>query len=148
MGLLMPATREWRDYAVTADVTPHLVKRAGVAVRVQGLKRFYGLLLAPEDRVQIVRMLHGEEVLAVAAFEWRLGETYELTLEARGDRLVGRVDGGALIDATDDALDCGAVGLVIEEGRLGVERVGVSAPTRRRSRRESTERIPTVRKPG
>ncbi len=148
MGLLMQGTREWRDYAVTADVTPHLVKRAGVAVRVQGLKRFYGLLLAPEDRVQIVRMLHGEEVLAVAAFEWRLGETYELTLEARGDRLVGRVDGGALIDATDDALDCGAVGLVIEEGRLGVERVGVSAPTRRRSRRESTERIPTVRKPG
>ncbi|MDE2849038.1 MAG: ADP-ribosylglycohydrolase family protein [Acidobacteriota bacterium] len=125
MGLLMQGTREWRDYSVTADVTPHLVERAGVAARVQGLTRFYGLLLAPRNRVQLVRMLHAEEVLAEADVEWRLGESYELALEVRGDRLAGKVDGATLVEATDDALACGAVGLVIEEGRLGVDRVEV-----------------------
>ncbi len=117
MGLLMQGTREWHDYSVTADVTPHLVERAGVAVRVQGLTRFYGLLLAPGNRVQLVRMLHAEQVLAEADLEWRLGETYELTLAASGDRLTGKVDGAAVE---------GVVGLVIEEGRLGVDRVELS----------------------
>ena len=127
MGLLMQGTREWRDYSLTAEVTPHLVKRAGIAVRVQGLTRFYGLFLAQRNRVQLVRMLHREEeVLGEADFEWNLGETYELTLKVDGDRLVGKVEGVALIEVTDDALDCGAVGLVIEEGRLGVDRVEVS----------------------
>ena len=125
MGLLMQGTREWRDYSLTAAVTPHLVKRAGIAARVQGLTRFFGLLLAPGNRVQLVRMLHDEEVLAEADFEWNLGETCELTLQVDGDRLLGIVDGSALIQVTDDALDCGVVGLVIEEGRLGIDRVEV-----------------------
>ena len=127
-GLLMQGTREWRDYAVTAEVTPHLVKRAGVAVRVQGLTRFYGLFLAPGNRVQLVRRVHDEAVLAEAEFAWRFGETCELTLEASGDRLAGKVNGATLVEASDDALDCGAVGLVIEEGRLGVDRVVLGAP--------------------
>ena len=126
MGLLMQGTREWRDYSVSADLTPHLVERAGIAARVQGLTRFYGLLLARGargSRVQLVRMLHGEEVLAEAPFEWRLGEAHELTLEACGDRIAGKVNGATLVETTDDALDCGAVGLVVEEGRLGVDRI-------------------------
>ena len=128
MGLLMQGTREWRDYSATADMTPHLVERAGIAVRVQGLTRFYGLLLARGargNRVQLVRMLHGEEVLAEAPFEWRLGETCELTLHVDGDRIAGKVDGAAIVEATDDALDCGGIGLVVEEGRLGVDRIEV-----------------------
>ncbi len=125
MGLLMQGTREWRDYSVTADVTPHLVERAGVAVQVQGLTRFYGLLLAPGNRVQLVRMLHTEEVLDEADLEWRLGETRELTLEVRGNRLAGKVDGATLVEATGDAMDRGGIGLVVEEGRLGVDRVEV-----------------------
>ncbi|MCY3970438.1 MAG: ADP-ribosylglycohydrolase family protein [Acidobacteria bacterium] len=126
VGLLMQGTREWRDYSVTVDVTPHLAERAGVAARVQGLTRFYGLLLARGNRVQLVRMQHAEEVLAEADFEWRLGQGYELTLEVCGNRLTGKVDGVTLLEATDDALDCGAVGLLIEEGRLGVDRVELS----------------------
>ena len=110
---------------MTADVTPHLVKRAGVAVRVQGLTRFYGLLLAPGNRVQLVRRVHDEAVLAEAEFAWRFGETCELTLEASGDRLAGKANGVTLVEASDDALDCGAVGLVIEEGRLGIDCVEV-----------------------
>ena len=64
-------------------------------------------------------------MLAEADFEWRLGEAHELTLQVDGDRISGKVNGAAIVEATDDALDCGAIGLVVEEGRLGIDRVEV-----------------------
>jgi hypothetical protein len=127
MGLIMQGTREWRDYSVSASITPHLARRAGIAARVQGLTRFYGLLLAADNRLQLTRMLHDEEVLGDCDFEWHLGDTYELSLAVDGDRLTGSVDGSVLIEVTDDALDAGAVGLVIEEGRTAIHRVQISA---------------------
>lgn len=127
MGLIMQGTREWRDYSVSASVTPHLARRCGIAARVQGLTRFYGLLLASGNRLQLTRMLHQEEVLGDCEFEWHFGETYQLSLEVNGNRLTAKVDGIALLEATDDALDAGAVGLVIEEGRIAISRVQISA---------------------
>lgn len=126
LGMLMQGTREWRDYTLTAAVTPHLVNRAGIAARVQGLTRFYGLFLAPGNRVQLVRMQHSETVLAEAPFEWHLGETHELTLRVHGHHLVGSVNGTVRLESKDDALDCGAAGLVVEEGRLAIDWVEVS----------------------
>ncbi len=126
MGLLMQGTREWRNYTVSATLAPHMVRRAGVAARVQGLTRFVGLFLAPGNRLQLVRMLHTEEVLDETDLDWRFGESRELTLRVSGSRLVGSVDGEALVQAEDDALDCGGIGLAVEEGRLGVDRVEVS----------------------
>ena len=125
VGLVMQGTREWRDYSVTATVIPHMVKRTGVAARVQGMTRFYGLLLAAGQRLQLVRELHGETVLAEVPYEWHLDETYELTLVVHGHRLIGRVNGATLIEAEDDALDAGAVGLVVEEGRTEIQRVDI-----------------------
>ena len=34
-GLLLHGARDWTNYRVGADVTPHLVRRAGIACRVQ-----------------------------------------------------------------------------------------------------------------
>ena len=127
MGLIMQGTREWQDYSVSASITPHLARRAGIAARVQGLTRFYGLLLAADNRLQLTRLLHDEEVLGDCDFEWHLGDTYELSLAVDGDRLTGSVNGSVLIEVTDDALDAGAVGLVIEEGRTAIHRVQISA---------------------
>ncbi len=125
-GLIMQGTREWRDYSVSADVTPHLSARSGIAARVQGLTRYYGWLLKAGNRLQLTRMLHEETVLVDLPFEWKLGETHQLTLELNGSRLIGKVNGAVLADCQDLELEAGAVGLVIEEGRVGVNRVRVS----------------------
>ena len=45
LGQLLQGTREWRDYRVSADVTPHLADAVGLAARVQGLERGYLLEL-------------------------------------------------------------------------------------------------------
>lgn len=127
MGLVMQGTREWVDYQVDADVTPHLAARTGIAIRVQGLRRFYGLLLSA-GKVSLVKIVHDEEeVLAEADLEWALGETLQLSLSANGDALSGAVNGVTLLAAADESLDAGAAGLVIDEGRVAINRVTIGA---------------------
>ena len=73
-GLLITGTRDWTDYAVTSTVRPHLVKTGGIAARVQGMRRFYALLLCADQTVQLVKALDGDTVLAEKIFRlalWR-----------------------------------------------------------------------------
>ena len=50
-GMVVTGTREWRDYSVQTVITPHLIKTFGLAGRVQGLGRYYALLLCNQDTV-------------------------------------------------------------------------------------------------
>ena len=126
-GLLIQGTREWTDYRVSADVTPHLVTSAGVGARVQGLRRYYALLLCSDGKVRLVKALDGDTVLAEADFPWELDGTYDLSLEVVGSRLRAWIDGVQFfeVDDTDRPLAGGAVALVCEEGRTATETVTV-----------------------
>ncbi|MEV0715538.1 hypothetical protein [Asanoa sp. NPDC050611] len=126
-GLLIQGAREWRDYAVTADVTPHLAEAAGVAARVQGLRRYYALRLAGRRRVELVRHLDGPAplVLASRAYPWEFGDTHQLRLRVTGSRITAQVDGEPLFDLEDTALSCGGVALLIEQGRTATQAVQI-----------------------
>lgn len=125
-GLLIHGTREWRDYTVSADVTPHLAEGVGLAARVQGLRRYYALRLIRGGVMQLIRMLDAHEVLAERPFQWEFGRTYQLTLTVVGHRLIGVVD-DVVLEAVDDdgALESGGVALLIEEGRTATNVVRV-----------------------
>ncbi len=133
VGLLMQGTREWSDYRVTADVTPHLVKSAGIAARVQGMRRYYALLLCRDDaesptKVRLVKMFDTLHVLAEVDFPWEFGETHMLSLEVAGATLRAWVNGVALFTLTDaQPLAGGAVALVCEEGRTATNAVRVQS---------------------
>jgi len=130
-GLLMQGTREWTDYRVTADVTPHLVKSAGIAARVQGMRRYYALLLCRDGiespaKVRLVKMLDTPQVLAEVDFPWTFGEMHELSLEVAGVTLRAWLDGAVLFAVTDaQPLTGGAVALICEEGRTATNVVRV-----------------------
>jgi ADP-ribosylglycohydrolase len=126
-GLLIQGTREWRNYEARATITPHLVKATGIAVRVQGLRRYYALLLCDDQHVRLVKALDGDQVLAERSFEWQLGEAYELSLAAEGTRLSAQVNGQLLFTVEDQTrpLVGGAVALVCEEGRAATDAVVV-----------------------
>ena len=96
----MRGTRDWKDYEVTADVTPHLAKRAGIAARVQGLGRYYALELKSGNKLQLVEVLHDEIVLAETEFDWEFGQTLELSLKVHGDQLIGSINGQHLVTAS------------------------------------------------
>ena len=126
LGMISQGTREWTNYVVSADVTPHLVSRAGVAARVQGLTRFYALMVTLDQKVQLVKSVHTESVLAEAEFNWTLGDTLNMSLHVNGDALVGEINGAVVLTATDAALDSGAIGLIVADGRTATNTVTVA----------------------
>lgn len=128
IGLLIQGCREWRDYRASTAITPHMVETAGLAVRVQGMRRYYALLLAKNNKAKLVKALDGYKTLAEVDFPWTLGTRHDLTLSVNGNRLQGFVDGNSLFDVEDidRPLTEGAVALVVEEGRLGAEAIQIA----------------------
>ena len=121
----MQGSREWRDISVTADVCGHLARATGVAVRVQGLGRYYAFVLHNSGEARIIKVAGDETILATVPFDWHLGQPYQLTMTASGDQLVASIDGSQVLTATDQQLRCGGMGLLIEEGRTATHRIAV-----------------------
>jgi ADP-ribosylglycohydrolase len=125
-GLLITGTRDWTDYSVSSAITPHMVAACGLAARVQGLRRYYALLLAP-GMAQLVKALDGEKVLAEAPLAWQFDETLSLRLTVSGTRIVAAVDDATLFEVTDteQPLMDGGIALVCTEGRMATDAVTV-----------------------
>jgi hypothetical protein len=117
-GLLIQGAREWQGYRVEADVKPLLCAAAGLAAYVQGLRRYYALLLAPDGKLRLIKMLEHERVLAESDFAWALEQPYHLTLEVNAGRLHASVNGQRRFEVTDadSPLTGGAIALVVEAG--------------------------------
>ena len=124
-GLIIQGGRDWVNYKVEVDITPHLVKRVGVAGRLQGMRRYYSLVLNNEGELCLNKMLNEETCLAKTAFDWFFGDTYHLSLAFDGAKLTGMIDGEVKLEATDHEFSCGGVGLFIEEGRSATQEVRV-----------------------
>jgi hypothetical protein len=128
-GLISQGTADWRDYRAEATITVYLAEAAGLAVRVGGLRRWYALLLGADGVARLVKARDGETTLAETPFDRQLDRPYAFALEAAGatPRLRAWIDGALLFDLTDDAdpLPGGGVGLVVREGCLGSEAVGI-----------------------
>jgi hypothetical protein len=125
-GLVITGKREWQDYRVSARVRPTIVTAAGIAVRVQGVRRFYALQLMGEGKVTLLKVKdQREKVLGEQPFEWQEWQEYALLLEVTGSRLRGWVDNRMLFDVedTESSLTEGAIGLVLEEGHMIVNEV-------------------------
>ncbi len=128
-GLAIHGTRQWKNYTVSASLTPHLAKVAGLAARVQGMRRYYALILRDDQTLRLVKMLDEEKMLAEIPFEWKQNEsTIAMSLTVKGNRITASAD-GKLLEAVDEdqpLLD-GAIALLIEEGRLCSGPVAVRA---------------------
>lgn len=133
MGLLIQGEREWADYTVQARIRPHLAASFGVAACVQGMQRYYALVLCDDQKIRLVKRLEGLHLLSEAPFIWQLDEEYELSLTTQGDgadciQLIGRLNGQTVVDMRDTIRPflSGAAGLVIESGRLDCDAVTVT----------------------
>lgn len=127
-GLISTGTREWTDYQVWAEITPVMIKKGGIAVRVQGMKRFYALLLCDDQKIRLVKALDGDRVLAEADFSWDVYEPYLLKLEVKGQLIQGWVGDQKFLEAidSDQPLTGGGIALIVEEGHLMVDEIEVA----------------------
>ena len=125
-GLIIQGSADWQDYAVSAVCKPHMVRSFGVAACVQGLKRYYALELVQGGKAQLVRELDGTHVLAESPYEWELYQPYALEIARVGNAITAKVNGQILFKVEDESpLRSGAIALLIEEGRMGVNDVSV-----------------------
>jgi ADP-ribosylglycohydrolase len=127
-GLVITGTREWQDYSVQAEITPHLAQACGLAARVQGLRRYYALLLAPNGKLRLTKMLNDEQVLAETNFAWELDRAYHLKLEVEANCLRAAVDGQRVFELVDTEapLLSGGIALVVDDGSCGTPAVKVA----------------------
>jgi hypothetical protein len=97
----------------------------GLAARVQGLRRYYALVVRNTGRVELIKSLDGERVLAESSLDWELGRSYTLTVQVHGSRVQASVDGQSLFDVEDAQrpLDGGGIALICDEGRVGCDYV-------------------------
>ena len=86
-GLFIQGTREWENYSFSALVNPHLAKEAGIAVCVQGLKRYYALLLCDDGKLRLIKELDGRRKIAEKEFAWKLGYGLRTALGGGGFKL-------------------------------------------------------------
>ena len=129
-GLLIQGARDWTDYRVSAEITPHMVEKAGVGARVQGLRRYYALVLAKGGKVQLIKALDGDTILQEVEHDWALGAPHQMELQVVGNRCQGWINGELLIDVTDDdrPLTGGAAALVTQIGRMATNEIVISPP--------------------
>ena len=129
VGIIIHGTREWVDYRVSSTIAVHLGSSAGLAARVQGLRRYYVLLLEAGGWARLIKVRDDvRTVMAEAHYPWALEKPAALALALNGREIVGTVDGGVTLRATDTSdmpFANGGVGLVITEGALSTDQVEV-----------------------
>lgn len=119
-GLLSQGTVEWRNYRAESPIAINLARSAGLAVRVQGLRRYYALVLCDDGFARLVKARDTITVLAEQAFSWETFQTYDLAVELEGNTITAWIDGVEQFSVEDriDPLSGGGVALLVEEGCL------------------------------
>ena len=109
----------WTDYSYKVRLRPHCGERHRILFRVRGAQRSYAFGLAPNGRVAFEKNWQGYEETASAPFDWDLQREYTLSVEVRGNRMTGSVDGKQVLEWEDPASSwsSGCVGLGVKNGR-------------------------------
>jgi ADP-ribosylglycohydrolase len=124
-GMIIQGTREWHNYRVSTRITPHMMQAGGIAAYVQGLRRYYALLLTA-NKVQLVKMLNTEIILAESEHHWQEEQTISLSLEVVQGHLRAWVDDALMFDIVDsNPLDGGGIGFAVEKGCLSADAIEV-----------------------
>ncbi|KAI1503715.1 ADP-ribosylation/Crystallin J1 [Biscogniauxia marginata] len=129
-GIVSYGTREWEAYRVTFNgFIINIGGPVGVALRVQGLNRYYALCFTGNNSVTLIKALDEQRIeLASVEFDWKLDTPYTITIEAKGDGIHARVGTTAVI-AHDAQYQGGGIGLVATEGSIIVDSIEISPLT-------------------
>ena len=109
----------------------HLGNHGGVALRVQGLRRYYAVRLTREGYLQVVRVRDDESrVLAEREFPFEFERELSFAVRVQGHSIGGSVNGVSISaeDRDGKALRSGAVGLFINEGALTAGSMRIVGP--------------------
>ncbi|KAJ0124417.1 hypothetical protein J7T55_005755 [Diaporthe amygdali] len=139
-GLLSVGTREWARYdARVCGFRVLAGGQCGVVVRVQGLRRWYGLVFVPSEsgssrRVALVKVRDDKrKVLDSVPMDWAVDVPYDVGVLCDGRSLTGTVARAGTADTVaqvagadgDDVYESGGVGFVVTEGAVAADELVV-----------------------
>jgi len=129
IGLFIQGSRDWQNYTVQAAIMSDPARSFGVAARVQGLTRYYALMLGPGQVLRLLRNYDAVELLLEVPFTWHWHQRYHFSLQVVGSLISGSVDGNELIRHHDPntALRDGGIALICEEGLIMTDEVSITA---------------------
>jgi hypothetical protein len=119
-GLLIQGTQGWRDYEVESELSITMAASAGIAIRVQGMRRYYALLISNNKRARLVKYDDREEGLGIKDLTIEEGDKITLRLRAEGTTITAWYNGTLLFQVVDakHPLTHGAAAFVLEEGHV------------------------------
>jgi hypothetical protein len=128
-GLFILGSRDWQNYVVEAGIMAEPAKFFGLAARVQGLTRYYALMLGLNQSLRLIRNYDGVQVLAEVPYRWSWSERYHFMLEVKATTIIGSINASELIryDDPNARLLDGGIALVCEEGLIMTDEVKVTA---------------------
>ena len=124
-GMLITGTDLWKNYKVTSEIAIQRVKTGGLAARVQGLNRYYGLVINASNKLQLIKVINEPKVLKEIDFDLEYYKDYKLSLKVEDNKLSGYLDNKVVLEFTDnsDVLENGAMGLIVEDGTMVTDEV-------------------------
>ncbi|GAB5430059.1 MAG: ADP-ribosylglycohydrolase family protein [Devosia indica] len=129
-GMVSHGTRQWTDYALKSDIMVHLGNYGGVALRVQGLRRYYGVRATRNNKLEIVRV-RDDEVTVLADTDFAFDFETKLSFDAKvvGNTISATVNGTPISasDSSANGFANGGIGLLINEGALSTDAVTIAA---------------------
>jgi hypothetical protein len=118
--IFLTGDSEWRDYTVEVKMKPlSLAEMAGIVFRYHTNRHFYLFALTGGNKARLTVRLPLEKTfrvadwreLKVAEFVYDTGSYYTLKVESEGTHIRGYVNGKLLVEADDNELAKGKVGL-------------------------------------
>ncbi|MCY4459912.1 MAG: ADP-ribosylglycohydrolase family protein [Albidovulum sp.] len=128
-GIVMHGTRQWADYKIETELVFHHGRYAGLAVRTQGLRRFYSATITSCGRFELARVRDDcRDILAADKLSFELGEPISMTFKAKGNLISVRANGKSIEadDSTSQAFLSGGFGLLVADGAMSVDAIKVS----------------------
>lgn len=141
-GLLSVGTRDWTRYEAKVRGFRVLAGTScGVIVRVQGLRRWYGLVFIPSEpgRRRAVALIKARDerrkLLDYVLIDWAVDVPYDMLVLCDGRNLTGAVLRAGTADIVaqvataddDDVYEGGGVGFVVTKGAVAADELVVEA---------------------
>jgi ADP-ribosylglycohydrolase len=126
-GVVTIGSRDWDNYTLTSTITFMKQKQAGLVVRSQGHRRYYGAIIEGAWARIILRRDRECRTLAEVDGSYTIDSRHELSLKVQGNLLVMSIDGKRILEAVDNTYISGAAGFLVDTGAILVDGMCVTA---------------------
>jgi len=128
-ALCVTGTREWFNYKVTVPKFRIDLGSGGLAVRVQGLNRYYALVWNKDRKSVALIKARDEErkELAIVGLEWNLDQSHNVTLCAEGDQITAYIASEKVAEVKDGEYASGGIGVVVLDGSVAIDKFEIGS---------------------